>query len=60
MPAISLTAYRRSLDQLAELIRTETDAGKRSKLVNDFRLLCAESRRLRAEHELTSRDIQAE
>ena len=57
MPAISLAAYRRCLDRLAERIRTESDEGKRSKLLSDFSLLCSDSRKLRADNELKSRGI---
>lgn len=57
MPAISLTAYRHSLDRLAEQMRIESDEAKRGKLLRHFLELCLDSRRLSAEDELKSRGI---
>lgn len=58
MPAISLIAYARVLDQLAERIRSERDLDSRAKLIGDFKLTCIESRRLKPDEELQKRGVQ--
>jgi hypothetical protein len=58
VPAISLNAYARFLDQLAEQIKTERDANCRTKLLADFRLVCAESQRLNFAEELENRGVR--
>jgi hypothetical protein len=56
--AISITAYERFLDQLAERIKRECDATSRTSLLAKFELICAEGRKLHFAEELQIRGIR--
>jgi hypothetical protein len=58
MPAISLTAYSRFLDQLVQQIKTEPKIEIRTRLFADCKALCMESRKLNFYEEMTDRGIR--
>ena len=58
MPAISLTAYSRFLDQLVQQIKTEPKMEIRTRLLADCKALCTESRKLNFDAEMTDRGIR--
>ena len=58
MVAISITAYKRFLDQLAERIKRECDATSRTSLLAKFERMCTESRKLNFAEELQIRGVR--